>query len=117
MIYNNTEFYLQDNWKVNAKLTLDYGVRFTRQQPQYDQFQQMSNFFIDQWKLGSAPLLYIAGCSNGATVCSGNARNAVDPRTGAILTAPGAANTAAAIGTVVPGTGNLLNGIHQAGDG
>jgi hypothetical protein len=62
-------------------------------------------------------MLYISGCNNGATVCSGNARNAVDPRTGQILTAPGAANTAAAIGTVVPGTGNLTNGIHQAGDG
>src|SRR5436190_2563849 len=117
MIYNNTEFYLQDNWKVNDRLTLDYGVRFTHQQPQYDQFLQMSNFFPDQWSLSAAPLLYLAGCNNGATVCSGNARNAVDPRTGQILTAPGAANTAAAIGTVVPGTGNLMNGIRQAGDG
>ena len=117
MIYNNSEFYLQDNWKVNPRLTLDYGVRFTHQQPQYDQFLQMSNFFASQWSLANAPLLYIAGCSNGATVCSGNARNAVDPRTGQILTAPGAANTAAAIGTVVPGTGSLTNGVHKAGDG
>jgi hypothetical protein len=117
MIYNNTEFYLQDNWKMNPRLTLDYGIRFTRQQPQYDQFLQMSNFFADQWSLASAPLLYLPGCNNGATVCSGNARNAVDPRTGQILTAPGAANTAAAIGTVVPGTGSLTNGIKKAGEG
>jgi len=61
--------------------------------------------------------VYISGCSNGAIVCSGNNRNAVDPRTGQILTATGAANTAAAIGTVVPGTGVLTNGIRQAGDG
>ena len=117
MIYNNTEFYVQDNWKVNSRLTLDYGVRFTHQQPQYDQFLQMSNFFPDQWSLASAPLLYVSGCSNGATVCSGNARNAVDPRTGQIVTAPGAANSAALIGTVVPGTGNVTNGVLQAGNG
>ena len=117
MIYNNTEFYLQDNWKVNPRLTLDYGIRFTHQQPQYDQFLQMSNFFADQWSLSAAPLLYVAGCNNGATVCSGNARNAIDPRTGQVLTATGAANTAAAIGTVIPGTGSLTNGIKKAGDG
>ena len=117
MIYNNTEFYVQDNWKVSDRLTLDYGLRFVHQQPQYDQFLQMSNFFANQWSLANAPLLYIAGCSNGATVCSGNARNAVDPRTGQILTAPGAANTAAAIGTVIPGTGSLTNGVLQAGNG
>jgi hypothetical protein len=117
MIYNNTEFYVQDNWKVSGRLTLDYGVRFTHQQPQYDQFLQMSNFFANEWRLSAAPLLYVSGCSNGATVCSGNARNAVDPRTGQIVTAPGAANSTALIGTVIPNTGNLTNGIHQAGDG
>jgi hypothetical protein len=119
MIYNNTEFYLQDNWKMNERLTIDYGVRFTRQQPQHDQFGQMSNFFTNEWSRAAAPLLYLAGCNNGATACSAtaNARNAVDPRTGQILTAPGAANTAAAIGTVVPNSGNLTNGVHQAGDG
>jgi hypothetical protein len=117
MTYDNTEFYVQDNWKVNNKLTMDYGVRFTRQQPQYDKFQQMSNFFPDQWSAAQAPVLYVAGCSNGATTCTGNLRNAMDPRTGQILTAPGAANTQAAIGTPIPGTGNLLNGIIRAGDG
>jgi len=118
MIYNNTEFYLQDNWKVSNRLTFDYGMRFTRQQPQHDQFQQMSNFFPDQWSLSAAPVLYIAGCSNGATVCSGNTRNAMDPRTRQIVLPPaGAANTSVLIGTPIPGSGNSLNGIRQAGDG
>jgi len=117
MIYNNTEFYAQDNWKVSNKLTLDYGLRFTHQQPQYDQFLQMSNFFPNLWSASAAPALYVPGCTNGASVCSGNALNAVNPRTGEVLTASGAANTQAAIGTIVPGSGDINNGIVQAGNG
>ena len=117
LIYNQNEFYVQDNWKVSNRLTIDAGVRFVNQQPQHDQYQQMSNFFPEKWSASAAPVLYVAGCSNGATTCSGNVRNAMDPRTGQILTAPGAANTQAAIGTPIPGTGNSLNGIIQAGNG
>lgn len=117
MIYNNLEFYVQDNWKVNNRLTLDYGMRFTHQQPQHDRFQQMSNFFPELWTGSQAPLLYIAGCSNGAVTCSGNTRNAMHPVTRQILTAPGATNTQAAIGTPVPNSGDPLNGIRRAGEG
>ena len=31
--YWNIEFYLQDNWRVTKRLTLDYGMRFYRQTP------------------------------------------------------------------------------------
>lgn len=117
MLYNQREFYVQDNWKLNRRLTLDYGMRFVNQQPQYDQFGQMSNFFADKWKASDAQVLYVAGCSNGAVTCSGNIRNAMDPRNGKILTAVGAANTQAAIGTPIPGVGNPTNGIIQAGQG
>ena len=117
MSYDNTEFYLQDNWRVTNRLTLDYGMRFTRQQPQADKFLQMSNFFPDQWSLSAAPLMYVPGCASGAVVCGGNDRNAMNPITGEILTAPGANNTAAAIGTIIPNSGDLVNGIRRAGDG
>ncbi len=118
LIYNQQEFYIQDNWKVSNRLTLDYGVRFVNQQPQHDQFQQMSNFFPEQWSASQAPVLYVAGCTNGAASCFGtDFRNAMDPRTGQFLTAVGVKNTATAIGTPIAGSGNTLNGIKQAGDG
>ncbi len=101
---------------MNSRLTLDYGLRITHQGPQYDQFGQMSNFFPDKWsaKRGAGACMS-PGCSNGAVTCSGNTRNAMDPRTGQILTAPGAANTQVAIGTPIPGTGNSTERHHQGG--
>ena len=33
-VYDNTEGYVQDNWKASNNLTLDYGVRLVHQQPQ-----------------------------------------------------------------------------------
>ena len=77
----------------------------------------MSNFFPELWNPAQAQTLYIPGCSNGATICSGNTLNAMDPRNGQVLVVPGTANTQAAIGTPIPGSGNPLNGIRQAGDG
>ena len=117
MAYNQIEGFVQDNWKVTNRLTLDYGIRLVHQGPQYDINNTMSNFFPNQWQASQAPVLYVSGCSNGATVCSGNSRNAMDPRTGQIITAAGAANTQALIGTPIPGTGNPLNGTVAAGKG
>jgi hypothetical protein len=48
-VYDNTEGYIQDNWKIANRLTLDFGVRLVRQQPQYDKLGQASNFLPDRW--------------------------------------------------------------------
>ncbi len=111
-VYHNTEGYIQDNWKVNSRFTLDYGVRFVRQQPQYDKLGQASNFLPEKWVQGDAPLLYGAGCSTGVT-CSGNNRQARHPVSGALL-GPG---SAVFIGTIVPGTGSSTNGLFVSGQG
>ncbi len=109
-IYNNLEGFIQDNWRVNPKLTLDYGVRLVHQQPQYDALGQGVNWLPDKWSLSSAPLYYLAGCATTAP-CSGSNRQAKDPRTGQLL----GPNTAVAIGTLVPGSGNFINGLVPSG--
>jgi hypothetical protein len=110
-IYNNIEGYIQDNWKVTPRLTLDYGVRFTHQQPQYDELLQESNWFLSDWSAAAAPLLYQPGCPGGAYPCSSSARQAMNPATGELL----GPNTAFAIGTLVPNSGDTLNGLQLAG--
>jgi hypothetical protein len=110
-IYNNTEAFVQDNWKLTPRLTLDYGARFAHQQPQYDKLGQGVNFLPEKWSLSSAPVLYTAGCA--AQPCTGANRQARDPRTGQLL----GPSTSAAIGTLVPGSGNMTNGLFVSGTG
>ena len=111
-VYNQIEAYIQDNWKVNSNLTLDYGVRFTHQVPQYDANGQASNFFLDRYDRAAAPAQYQPGCPGGVSPCE-TTRQAMNPLTGALM----GAGTAALIGQIVPGTGNAANGIVRAGDG
>ncbi|HVN21039.1 MAG TPA: TonB-dependent receptor [Dongiaceae bacterium] len=42
--YNQLEFYAQDTWKFNNKLTLDYGMRFAWIPAQYDDKNQIALF-------------------------------------------------------------------------
>jgi hypothetical protein len=109
----NHEAYVQDNWKWKDNVTLDYGVRFVHQVPQYDSYGKSSNFLPEEWKASQAPVLYVAGCANNVYPCTGTNRQAMNPLTQQFL----GPNSAAAIGTLVPNTGNLTNGVFAAGDG
>ncbi|MEO8362163.1 MAG: hypothetical protein ABI672_19200, partial [Vicinamibacteria bacterium] len=102
--YKNIEAYLQDNWKVNGKLTLDYGVRVSHLSPQADTLNQTANFIPESYDKAKASRLYYPGFDANGT------RVAVDKVTG--QTQP-----AVYIGRLVPNTGSLLNGVFKAGEG
>jgi Carboxypeptidase regulatory-like domain len=99
--YWNAEFYIQDNWRVSSRLTLDIGVRFYHQTPQVDINKTFSNFVPANYTKAAAPRIYIPGTSAGKRV-------AIDPGNGTV--AP-----VAYIGLYVPNTGNPADGMQILG--
>jgi hypothetical protein len=100
-VYWNAEFYVQDNWRVTKRLTLDYGIRFYHQTPQVDTNDTFSNFVPSLYSAAAAPRIYRPGTSGGKRV-------AIDPGTGAV--AP-----VAYIGAYVPNSGNPADGFQLLG--
>jgi hypothetical protein len=116
-VYRNLEFYVQDNWKPNSRLTLDYGVRFYALTPQWDQTLQTSTFLPDQWSASSAPRLYYPVCL-GSYPCSGSDQRAMDPALiGAVPPSEGNTVEGRFVGRLVPNSGERFNGAFQAGQG
>jgi hypothetical protein len=105
-VYNNAEWYGQDNWKVTDALTLDYGLRFYWLEPTYDTKLLTSNFLPDKFDASKAPRLYFPYVDP-----STNAKVGIDRGTGQIVSAVN-------IGRIVPGSGSLVgDGLFKAGDG
>jgi hypothetical protein len=97
------EWYVQDNWKVNRKLTLDFGMRFTWYTPYYQADDKAATFAIDRFTPAKQVTLFQPfKNAEGARV----ARN---PVTGDL--AP-----AVMIGAIVPGVGDPVNGMVVATD-
>ena len=106
--YRNYEWYVEDSWKVRSNLTVNYGLRMELLPPWFEGHNNIAEFNAKFYNPAQAVALYQPFCSNGATSCTGTARVARNPVTGATL-------PSAFIGTEVPGIGNQFNGAVQAG--
>jgi outer membrane receptor protein involved in Fe transport len=102
-------WFIQDNWKFNSRLTLDYGLRFVW----YTQWSQDSGkaaaFALERYDRSKAPLLYLPACARVVASCAGADRRAIHPVTKEIL-------PAVFIGAIIPGTGEPFNGSVLATD-
>ena len=104
--FTEVEGYVQDNWRVNRRLTLDIGVRWYHVALMKDDSNSYSGFYPSLWDPKKAARIYRPATVNGKSV-------AIDPLTG---------NTtfAALANTLVPGSGDPVNGMHingQTGNG
>jgi hypothetical protein len=101
--YNQPEFFVQDNWRLNRKFTLDVGMRFSHIGVVREPGRDIGWFDPKAWDPAKAVRLWQPDCANGVFPCTGANRVARNPLTGELRPSPW-------IGAVVAGSGDINNG-------
>lgn len=102
--YNQLEFYGQDTWKVTPRLTFDYGMRLVWIPPQYDAKNQLAIFNPSLYDPAKAVRLYTPAVGGGVYDPANPGTTIADPN-------------GTLVETIIPGSGDLTNGMGFSSDG
>jgi hypothetical protein len=82
--YTDVEAFVQDNWRVSRRVTLDLGIRFYHQLPTENLDYNTTDFVRSSYNPAQAMRLYYPGCtvSTAARACPTANQVAIDPTTG-----------------------------------
>ncbi|WP_257025669.1 TonB-dependent receptor [Tunturiibacter gelidoferens] len=86
--YKIVEPYFQDNWRLTPKLTLNLGLRLSLFGTYHDISNQSGNFEPSAWSASNAPTIDVDGTQQSSQQ---------------------------QVGAIVPGTGNIFNGVVSCG--
>ncbi len=103
--YRNIEWYVQDNWRVTRRFTIDAGLRFYYIEPTYSEDTDLVYFDDTLYDASKQPPLITPYCLT-SNPCTGANRVGRNPVTGAIL-------PSVKIGTFADGSGTPFQGMRQ----